>query len=1224
MRASRRTRRPSPFRVVGVGASAGGLDAFTELLQNLPPDTGLGFVLVQHLDPNYRSGLAEILGRATAMPVEEAVDGAAVRPNRVLVGPPDADLSIERGTLRLTPRGGRAPRLPIDAFFRALARDMGRRAIGVVLSGTASDGTRGLEALRAEGGVTFAQDASAKYRGMPESAVRAGAADFVLPARAIAARLAQLAAEPPERRPDEELREVLLTLRGRTGVDFLQYKPATLRRRVRRRMAMAKCETTKAYLRRLKEDADELSALFQDLLISVTSFFRDPGAFAALKSKALAKLVERRKPDEPVRVWVSNCSTGEEAYSIAMQLAELFESRGARPAVQVFATDVNETLLEKARAGVYPRTAVAGVAPERLKRFFVREDGGYRIAKPIRELCVFAKQDVLQDPPLSRMDLISSRNLLIYLDAGAHKRILQSFHYALKPGGFLFLGASETVGPFGELFACLDKRFKLYSKRAEGSRAARIQPAKAAVRFDGPPRPKAAAAAAPAAPARDPLKEADRVLLDRYAPGSAVIDRNLDVLQFRGSTGAFLAPPRGRASLNLLKMVRPELAPPLRGAVAAAERTGAPARRQRLPLGESGTASGEVVPLKNLAQRCYLVVFSAAPPTARGPKGAGPAKAPASELQRLRRELRETRDFLENLREEHEGARENLQTYAEEVQSSNEELQSINEELETSKEELESTNEELTTVNDEMANRNAELLRATGDLNNLLANLDMAIVLLDGQLRIRSFTSKAGKLFNLLLSDVGRPLAGVRSQLDFAEVEILAAEARDKGAPRQREVRDKSGRVYSLRAHPYLSEERRVEGAVLILVDIDDLKRTQAAIEAARRLADAIVETVPPLLILDEGLRVRRANRSFLEAFLVPAGAVVGRPLFELGAGQWDIPQLRELLESVLPRDKAIRDYEVSHDFPGLGPRTMLLGASRFGAEGLEPGILLSIQDITGRKQAEDRLKAFQGELERTIVRRTADLTASNTELEAFSYSVAHDLRTPLRGIDGFGRLLLKDFAEKLGPEGRAYIERIRAATQRMASLIDGLLDLAQLTRSEMRTTEVDLSAIVGSIADSLRARDPRRDVRFTIAPGLKTVGDERMLRIALENLLENAWKFTSRRADAAIEFGASERGGARWFFVRDNGSGFDMEFADRLFKPFQRLHAESEYEGSGIGLATAERIMRRHGGSMRAEGVEGRGATFYFTTAAAAAGAVGERRRESKPGPGRRRRRDD
>ena len=994
------------FPIVGIGASAGGLEAFTRLLKRLPVDTGMGFVLVQHLDPQHASALTQILARTTAMPVREVTNHLRVEPNHVYIIPPNTALGISGGVLKLQPRSkAPAPPRSIDFFFEALAQDQRERAIGVILSGTATDGTLGLEAIKAEGGITFAQDESARHDSMPRSAIGAGCVDFVLPPEAIARELARIARHPslaglgrklpvaasgetalPARgSPVAGLEEktgyqqILRLLRNHTGVDFSLYKETTIHRRIMRRTVLNKQNTFESYAGFLQGNPKELDALYLDALINVTSFFRNADAFAVLQHKVFPPLLQQGT-GEPVRVWVLGCSTGQEAYSIAMAFAEVAEQSPHPRKLQVFATDLNEANLDKARHGLYAKSQVQDVSPERLRRFFVEEEGGYRVIKPLRDLVVFARQNLISDPPFSRMDLISCRNLMIYLEPSLQKKALPTFHYALKPGGFLFLGASESIGGFTDLFEPVGKKHKIFAKKAASTVAFHLP-----VRKEGGDRPLPEKIPRPAivtgktpGGGRDVFRgeltaerEADRVTVNQFAPPGVLINADLQILQFRGPTGAYLEPPNGKASFDVLKMARDGLMLPLRAAINQAKQHHNAVRTTDVPLEVDGRirrVNVEVVPLRNLKERCYLILFEdaesrgPAAPAFREPAHPVSRKEESSRVAGLERALAETRDYIQSVEEHQDAANEELQASNEEGQSANEELQSLNEELETSKEELESTNEELTTVNEEMVNRNTELNRLNSDLTNLQTSTKLVIVLLGRDLSIRRFSVPAEKKFSLLPSDVGRSISSVRHTLDLPDLDAVITEVITTVRECEREVRDHDGRWHSLRVRPYITPDNKVDGAVLLLVDINALKVAEQEVVHARDFAEAIIDTVrDPFVILDAAMRVQKANEAFFKTFKIRPADATGRTLFELSHRQWDIPKLRKLLLNILPRHSSFNDFEVTHHFAGLGRRTLLLNARTLDqGSGHREKILLGIQDVTEQLHIQTRMRASE------------------------------------------------------------------------------------------------------------------------------------------------------------------------------------------------------------------------------------------------------------------------
>lgn len=965
-----------PFTVVGVGASAGGFEAAVAFLSHLPGDLGCALVMLQHLDPNHESRLAELLSRKSNLPIVPIKNGMRVEPNKMYVLPPNATVLLDGARFRLAPREPRPSSMPIDFFFRSLANVQQNRAIGVILSGSGTDGTLGLAEIKGQGGLTFAQDkGSAKYFGMPGSAIAAGVVDFVLSPEAIAAELKRLASHPyvsearvrtpklttaaHESPPaellfqnhSEELKSLFALLRSRNGVDFSLYKPGTLKRRILRRMALRQLDDLPAYLKFLQQHPAEVEALFNDLLISVTGFFRDPGIYHAVKKRLLPRLLKNRPGNRPLRIWSCGCATGEEAYSLAMVITEYLEQSRQLVPIQIFASDLNERGIEKARAGIYHENILIDVSPERLRRFFVKVDGFYQVNKHIRDMCVFAHQNVLVDPPFSNLDLISCRNVLIYLSPVLQRRIMPVFHYALKPGGYMLLGSSESIGEASELFELVDKKNKIYSKKMTAYRPA--------VDFQKglAPRREIPLPARPPAPARGESLEAslqqkvDRLILNQFSPGAVLINRQMDVLVFRGKTTPFLEHQPGAASLNLLRMAHEELSLDIRRAVNKTLQTGDPVEQhsQMRLGGEIRHVRIHVHPLppEPDGEKLLLVTFREAyvreheHSAGRDSKGKTHGKTEARQLARLREELAATKDSLQSIIEEQEATNEELKSANEEIQSSNEELQSTNEELETAREELQSTNEELTTLNQELQNRNTELAQVNNDLTNLLASVNMAIVMVGADFRIRRFTPMAEKLFNLIPSDVGRKLSDLSRNIHVSDLDETITHVVENLTVQEREVQDGEGHWYSLRIRPYRTRESRIDGVVLLLWDIDELKRAIKHIISLAR---------EPLLTLSGDLRVSRANDAFCRAFSLAPEQVENKLLFDVNQGQWNIPRLKQLLEEHLPVQGEVRDFRLEHTFEKLGPRKLILNARRFYEEsrGLQL-ILLAVEDLTGK-----------------------------------------------------------------------------------------------------------------------------------------------------------------------------------------------------------------------------------------------------------------------------------
>lgn len=946
---------PTPL-IVGVGASAGGLEAFSALLNALPASPGFALVHVQHLAPHHESALPTLLAASTKLPVVQAADGMRIEQDTVYVIPPNTQMGVDDGRLHLMPRPHDASQyVPIDFLFRSLADAAGDKAIGVVLSGTASDGAAGIRDIKSAGGIAIAQDpASAKYDGMPRAAIATGMVDVVLPPDRIAAELVEIARHPFLKRTaaaaddvsstrDEQLQRVFELLRAASGVDFRHYKRPTIERRLQRRMVLHKLTRLDPYVRHLQQHPGEVQALYQDLLIHVTRFFRDPESIKMLVDTVFPDIIAHQLEDHPIRVWIAGCSTGEEAYSVAIALLEALGERANAVPIQIFATDVSEHAIEHARNGTYPESIAVDVSPERLRRFFTKVDAGYRVTKVVRDLCIFARQDLLRDPPFSKLDLIVCRNVLIYMTTTLQNRLLTVFHYALKPSGYLMLGHAETVGSMSDYFAVEEKRHRIYRKSLMESalpvmsfHAERLQASSAPKK-----RPDATIG-------RSPQHEADRIELDRYAPPGVIVDDDLQIVQFRGQTGTFLEPAPGDPSMSLVRMAREGLLHGVRTAFQAARKTNAPARKDGLKVKRDGgwqDVGVEVIPLAGSGRGHSLVLFHTDGPgaaaaatdlkTAPAPARKRRGKNDDARVGRLESELAASREYLQSIVQEVEAANEELQSANEEILSSNEELQSTNEELDTAKEELQSTNEELNTLNEELHGRNAELSRANSDLVNLLASIQIAIVIVANDLRVRRFTPMAERFLNLIASDVGRPIGHIKPNFDCPDLEEMITTAIDTVAAQERELQDRQGNWFSLRIRPYRNVENRIDGAVVALFDIHNAKVHDGELLSLRRQNEALLNAVPiPLLVLDESARIQRANRAFCDTFGYHPDGVTARSLFELDKGAWDIPALRERFGAATG-DRASPDaVRITHAFPRVGKRTLDISLHRVGADG--------------------------------------------------------------------------------------------------------------------------------------------------------------------------------------------------------------------------------------------------------------------------------------------------
>ncbi|MGA3241749.1 MAG: chemotaxis protein CheB [Bryobacteraceae bacterium] len=1087
--------------VVGIGASAGGLEVFKRLLSDLPGDTGFAIVFVQHLDPNHQSMLAEILSRATAIPVSEAADGMALEANHVYVIPANVDLTIANGALKLVPRTQAAGlHMPVDRLLRSVADQCGSRAIGVILSGTGSDGSAGVEAIKAAGGVTFAQDAAtAKFGGMPQAAVATGCVDFVLPPERIVAELVRIGRHPyiadaqraqlerTAAADEAQFGGILAVLHGATGIDFSLYREKMVKRRILRRLALRNINSLAEYGTRLKSDYEELMALQRDLLISVTSFFRDKESFECLKKLVFPRLLQDRPPNQPIRVWVPGCATGEEAYSIAIALQEYLTETGAAIPVQIFASDISSRAIEKARAGRYLDNIEADVSYERLNRFFTRIEGGYQINRNLREMCVFTRHNLLDDPPFSKLDLISCRNVLIYLGS-VQKSIVEMFHYALKPHGFLMLGSSERAAP-SELFSEVDREYRICGKRETVRKPHLFPMGPRASRRDTP---AGGNATAPTAVEPwggvDVRKEVDRILLSKYSPAAVVVDEDLEVIEIRGKASAYLSLPAGKVSFNLMKLIPDTgLFLEVDKLIQQARKTGEPARQEHVSYEHDGSPRSlnlEVAPLDSSRKRTTLVLFEPVPEAiAHEPQ---PADAPPEadirdrQISRLQQQLADAKErFLQAL-EAHQTSREENQNTTEEALSTNEELQSLNEELETAKEELQSTNEELTTVNDELQAKNAAL-----------------------------------------------------------------AQARD--------------------------------------------------------FAMSIVETVrQPLLVLDTDMRVRMANRAFYRAFQTSPAESEGLPVYALSRGSWNLPGLRDALDSLVEGRQAFPDFEVEQDFPMVGRRTLVLAGCHINHLKM---ILLAVDDITDRKRSQQALRKSEEHL-----RQAQKMEA----IGRLAGGIAHDFNNVLTAIIGYSSLLYDRLAGD-APAMQQALE-IKTAGERAAALTQQLLAFSR--RQVLQPKVIDLNAIVEDFERMLRRLVGER-IKVTIDcdPALWQVrADPGEFGRAIMNLSLNArdampegGTLTIRTANSTLHEADArdqdlEPGRYVTLTVGDTGIGIDADVQAHIFEPF--FTTKEIGKGAGLGLATVLGIVEQSGGAIRCESEPDRGTVFTIFLPAVAEAA--------------------
>ncbi|MBW4516405.1 MAG: PAS domain-containing protein [Timaviella obliquedivisa GSE-PSE-MK23-08B] len=1205
------------FPVVGIAASAGGLEAFTQLLRHLPIDTGMGFVLIQHLAPDHKSLLSEILDRTTQMPVTQVEDGMAIAPNQVYVIPPNTKMTLVDGVLQLSPREKvHGKYMPADVFFSSLAVDRGHKAIAIVLSGTDGDGALGLKTVKAAGGVTFAQcEDTAQFDSMPNTAVATGSVDFALPPQKIAEELAILSRNPflscvlplitAEKSPEIEdaLTTIFRLLRSATGVDFSHYKPNTLDRRIQRRMLLYKLERLEDYAQYLQAHPGEVKALYEEILIHVTSFFRDPEAFQQLKEQVFPTITQNKSLEFPIRIWVAGCSTGEEVYSIAICLLEFLDSKATRPTIQIFATDISETAIEKARAGIYQENQMLEVSSERRQRFFnTLEGGNYQVGKAVRELCVFARQNLGSDPPFSNLDLVSCRNVLIYLGEALQKRIMLIFHYGLNSKGFLLLGTAEGTGQYSDLFTSVDRKYKLYAKKPNATRptfsfvTSSYRSIKPSDRLKG---------AQSSTNEFDLQKETDQVILNYYAPVGVVINDKMDVLQLRGDIDRYLKLVSGTATHNLFNMVREGLLVELRAAIYQAQRQNVLVRKNELCIAEGDSSrmvNLQVIPFQASAteERHFLVLFEEVPLIEIAPVDfESQQENLEQEIARLQQALAAsiqeqaaTQEYLQVVIQEQEHVNQDLKVANEEILSSNEELQSTNEELETAKEEIQATNEELNTTNEELRSRNSELYQVNNDLTNLLASINIPILMLSNDLHIRRFTPMAQRLFNFIPTDAGRPLSDIRVNLNSPDLEPLILEVLETLTVKELEVQTPGGHCYMLRIRPYRTVENQIDGVVLVLFDIDDLKRSAVTLEAARNYAEAIVETVQvPLIVLESNFRVNKANRAFYETFQVSPAETAQTLLFELGNGQWNLPGLRSLLNNAFADDTVIEDFEIEHQFEKIGQKTMLLNAWKIVEDGDAQRILLAIEDITDRK----RFETERSQLLRQEQAARQEAETANSAKDVFLSNLSHELRNPLNVMLGWLNLLrTRKFDEAATIRA---IETVERSARAQSQLIDDMLDVSRIVsgKLQLRTRLIDLALVVRVAIESIQPAAEAKAVQ--IVSDLTTVsvlGDPDRLQQVLWNILSNAIKFTPAGGQVEITLEAVNQ--QAQIRVSDTGRGISADLLPHIFDRFRQGDSSTTKAsaGLGLGLSIVRQLVELHGGTVEAESAgEGQGTTM-------------------------------
>ena len=1205
------------FPIVGIGASAGGLSALQEFFRHVTPDMAMSYVVVMHLSPAHESDAPALLQQWAPLPVVEVNGPTHVEQDKVYVIPPDRQLEMIDGYLRVRERAaGAGWPVAVDTFFRTLAAAHESRAFGVVLSGTGNDGAAGLAALKDHGGVVLVQSPDeAEFAGMPRAAIDSGVVDFVLPVADIPAKLAavwenarRITLPLPGGKPfvesndsalpaeDEEvLRDIIAILRGRTGHDFAKYKRATVLRRIERRLQVRERPSLAQYRDLLREDRAESEALLRDMLIGVTQFFRDAEAFESIERDIVPRLLADVPDGQALRVWSVGCSTGEETYSLGMLLAEHVAKAAPGADFQLFGSDIDERAIAFARAGLYPAAIARDVPPARLAEHFNKEDGRYRIKKSVRDKILFASQNLLRDPPFSKIDLISCRNLLIYLNRDTHAQVLEMFHFALNPGGYLFLGGSESADMVAEFFVPVDKKNRIYRARP-ASRLPRpaiplLAPTAAALAVPYPERPHGD---------KPSFASVHQRVLAEYAPPSVLVDQQSNIVHMSEGTAQFLRHVAGEPSRNLVALAEPELRLELRAALFQAAQSGKSVETRSVRF-ERGA---RVFYVNMMARPFYdattatdfiLVLFHKIEQITDEQDGAVADPAQDTVLSSMEQELQRMRLQLQDTIENSETSNEELKAANEELQAINEELRSATEELETSKEELQSVNEELITVNFELKSKVEETSKVNDDLQNLIASTDLATIFVDRGMRIKRYTPHACDLFNLIASDVGRPLHDITHKLAYPELAQDAAATFESLRPVEREVASEDGRWFIARLLPYRTGLDQIDGAVLTFIDITKRRRAEERARAGEERMRLVAASTQDYIILTVGLdgAITSFNSGAERIFGYAEAEILGRP--------YELIFVPEDRAAGVPADERRRARE---DGRAEDERWHLRkDGSRFYCSGVltplreDGGQLTGYakigRDLTGRQQAE-KSRAEQLSRER---RRSDQAQLDNAQKDQFLAIMSHELKHPLNLIHMHADVLLRLPVVRAEPAAHKAVSAIRSSTISQAKIINDLLDLSRVSTGKMELDRraLDFRALVADIVEVTGGTPnaPRVVVRLP-EQAVPVHADEVRLEQVVWNLLSNAIKFTPPDGTVTVTLEQDERD-AR-LCVRDTGQGIRADVLPTIFDIFKQGNASSMRGGVGlgIGLALVHEIVQLHGGRVTAESAGvGQGATF-------------------------------
>ncbi|HEV8083182.1 MAG TPA: CheR family methyltransferase [Chitinophagaceae bacterium] len=1184
------------FPVVGVGASAGGLEAFKKLVKAIPEKSGMAYILVQHLHPDHSSSLPEILQRETNIPVNEISDNVKVEPDNVYIIPSNKMLVATDGVLQLSPRPPKDHKnMPIDMFFSSLAEVHQSHAIGIVLSGTGADGTIGLQNIKGQGGITFAQDIeSAAYDAMPQSAINAEVVDFILPPEKMPQQLLELNrtfnilpsndhATPEQLTEEESFKKILALLRVRKGVDFTYYKQTTIRRRILRRMVIIKLEKFVDYLEHLKQNKPEQDMLFQDMLIPVTTFFREPKTFEYLCETVFPEIIKNKSSVNPLRIWIAGCSTGEEAYSMGMCLHEYLSDKISSIKIQIFATDISEKSIAKARAGLYHKRELEDVSDSRLQQFFTKTDGNYQVKKTIRDMCVFACHNFLKDPPFAKIDLISCRNVLIYLEPFLQKKAFLTFHYALKDKGYLLLGRSETTGSSSELFLPLGKKEKLYTRKSLPGRFMNV----ASERREEAIKDKDYGLRSNERKKDDFQKNADDILLTKYTPAGVIVNDQLDIVQFRGSTREFLEPATGKASLSVLKMAREGLSFELRNALHKSKATNDVVRKEGIPIDNGKRLiTIEVIPLLNTIDLHFLILFNdtvanAIEDAAINKKQPGSRRVNDEKdkhIGQLAKDLLQAREDMRSITEDQEAVNEELQNANEELLSGSEELQSLNEELETSKEELQSTNEELITVNQELFDRNEQLNMARFYAEAIVTTIHEPLLVLTEHFKIKSANKSFYKKFQLTeeetigkilfdLQNKGWNIPGLHSQLlkiqkeneKFLEWEVAFT------FPLAGELN------ICFNAQPFQQENSEH----WILLAFDDITKRKEKEKIEKKNAEDLKKILENMPLIASTSLADGSPTYFNGFFLNYSGITLAEALKQGWEPLIKPEMLDEYKKSCGYAIATGEDFNMEIQLKRKSDNMYRWHLSRSSAMRNEEGIITSwvgaATDIHDQKTKEEAKDEFIG-------------------------IASHELKTPLTTAKAYIHLLEMSM-EKEKNKDLMYAQKAGASIDRLNSLIEELLDVSKIQSGKlpMHISTFNFNEMISAGIEEVQYTSPNHSIIKSGQTNKPVSGDMERLKQVVINLLTNAVKY-SPKADKVLLNVAQENGEVK-VSVRDSGIGIRKENIGKIFERYYREEKRAvHFQGLGIGLSICIEIIQRHKGKIWAESKPGKGSTFYFT----------------------------